>query len=139
MKNEPAKQKRRAAYGLGHRGETDETIDRTRQFILSLDLDFIQIAPIFILPGSPSYQAYVEQTDDEFWRTNTLQPKHLRELPLPDCTLTTEQLKSHALKIYREFYFRPRQVLRGLKRLRNIDDLSRAVRTSRTLLPTGVA
>ncbi len=126
-------------FTLGHRGETDETIDRTRLFILSLDLDFIQISPIFILPGSPSYQAYVEQTGDDFWRANTLEPKHLIELPLPECTLTTKQLKSHALTIYREFYFRPRQVLRGLKRLRNIDDLSRAVRTSRTLLPTGVA
>ena len=126
-----------AFFTIGHQGETAETIEETKNFILSLDLDFIQVSPIFMLPGSPLHTEYVERTQDDFWRRNTLDPQHLIELPLLDCELSTAELKDHALSIYRSFYFRPRQVLRGLTRMRNMGDVSRAIRASKSLLSRG--
>jgi radical SAM superfamily enzyme YgiQ (UPF0313 family) len=126
-----------AFFTIGHKGETTETIEQTRSFILSLDLDFIQVAPIFMLPGSSIHEDYVERTGDDFWRRNTLEPQPLLELPLLDCNLSTAELKAHAVSIYRSFYFRPRQVLRGLSRMRNIGDVSRAIRASNSLLRLG--
>ncbi len=100
-------------FTLGNPGETHETIARSKAFVLSLDLDFIQVAPIFMLPGSPMYNTHVERTGDDFWRQHTLDLKPLDALPFLDTELTTEELKAAALDIYRSFYLRPRTYFRA--------------------------
>ncbi len=99
-------------FTLGNPGETPETVARTKAFILSLDLDFIQIAPIFMLPGSPMYTTYVDRTGHDLWRAHTLDLEPLTDLPYLDTELTTADLKAAALDIYRSFYLRPRQYFR---------------------------
>ncbi len=121
-------------FTLGHPGETLATVARTKRFILSLDLDFIQVAPIFMLPGSPMYQEWVERTGDDFWREHTLHLTELRELPFLDTELTTQELKDATLDIYRSFYFRPRQLVRGVKRVRTKTQLKRAINAARGVL-----
>ncbi len=121
-------------FVLGNPGETLQTLQTTKRFILSLDLDFIQVAPIFMLPGSPLYVEYVERTGDDFWRRHSLDLQPLQELPYLDTELTTAELKAAAMDIYRSFYFRPRQVWRGVKRMRRPRELKRAWGAARGLL-----
>ncbi len=123
---------------LGSPGETAQSIETTKRFILSLDLDFIQVAPIFMLPGSPLYIEYVERTGDDFWRQHSLDLQPLKELPYLDTELTTADLKAAAMDIYRSFYFRPRQVWRGISRMRRPRELKRAWGAARGLLAGAV-
>jgi radical SAM superfamily enzyme YgiQ (UPF0313 family) len=121
-------------FVLGSPGETTQSVERTKRFILSLDLDFIQVAPIFMLPGSPLYLEYVERTGDDFWRQHSLDLKPLKELPFLDTELTTAELKAAAMDIYRSFYFRPRQIWRGVRRMRRPREMRRAWQAARGLL-----
>jgi anaerobic magnesium-protoporphyrin IX monomethyl ester cyclase len=121
-------------FVLGNPGETKESLERSKRFILSLDLDFIQVAPIFMLPGSPLYKRYVEQTGDDFWRRHSVDLQPLTQLPYLDTELTGPELKAAAMDIYRSFYFRPRQVWRGLKRMRRPKELRRAWNAAKGLL-----
>jgi radical SAM superfamily enzyme YgiQ (UPF0313 family) len=127
-------------FSIGHPGETEKTLAETTAFLLSLDLDFIQVSPIFMLPGSPLYKEFVEQTGRDLWREHTLNPTQLKELPLVDCSLTTTELKGHALAVYRAFYFRPRQILRTMRRFRDSGNASHALRAARSLVlkPPGI-
>ena len=115
--------KTKGFFMLGHPSETEETVEKTICFALSLKLDDAVTTINTPIPGSPQY-AQVPQygTLDE---TNWAEYNYWRPVFIPN-GLTSEYLTRKHKEFYRRFYLRPKVLLRyflsffgrgGLRRL----------------------
>ncbi len=100
-------------FMVGSPGETAESVDQTLRLMLSLPLDFVQIAPIFYPPNTEIYSRLVKMTGIDHWREYTLYPDHPVQLPVMDTYFSSRQeLYEQVKKMYLRFYLRPSQLLK---------------------------
>lgn len=101
--------KTKGFFIIGHPTETIATIDKTIKMACSLPLDDVVATINTPIPGSPQYAEISKYgTLDE---TDWSQFNYWRPVFVPH-GLTQEILKAKHKKFYREFYIRPRQLLR---------------------------
>jgi radical SAM superfamily enzyme YgiQ (UPF0313 family) len=122
-----------AAYMVGNIGETRETMEQTLAFAKEMDTDMVQFFPIMLYPGTESYdwakeKGYIMTTDFSKWLTEDGQY---------DCVLSTPELTNQDLfnfcdRALREYYFRPKFMVR--KTLQNILHPGEAYRNVRSSL-----
>jgi anaerobic magnesium-protoporphyrin IX monomethyl ester cyclase len=94
---------------IGHPGETEETIEQTIQFALSIPLDDVVVTLNTPLPGTAQYRTAQEygRLDNADWsKYNMWNPVFIPK------GLTTEILLKKHHEFYRRFYLRPRIVKR---------------------------
>jgi anaerobic magnesium-protoporphyrin IX monomethyl ester cyclase len=112
-------------FMLGLPGETEETIRRTRDYILSLSLDDFNLTKFTPFPGAacaPTLGQHGEVTEN--WELANC----LNVLFVPE-GLTAERLDEHFREIYRAYYKRLRVLARyGLLMLKLGDSRKRLVR-----------
>jgi len=93
---------------IGLPGETMQTISETRQFALSIPLDYLQMSFLCVFPGTE----IVEHADtfgvyDNDWNSmNIWTPNFIPH------GLTREILVKESKKIFRAFYFRPKIIIK---------------------------
>lgn len=113
-------------FMLGCDGDTLQTIRRTVDFSLRLDLDFAQYNKTTSLAGTEMYNRLMQKTGDDFWARYTL---HKTEpdwiLPKLGTSLSDAVVEREIARAYRKFYFRPSYVIRRLAKLRSVDELTR--------------
>ena len=102
---------------LGIPGESASSIDRTKHFLRTAALDYVQISPYWPVPKTPVYDAIVRTTGKDVWRDIIVHGPQ-DDLPLHDTPYTMHQLYEIASGMYSAFYIKPHRVL---KLLRNID------------------
>jgi radical SAM superfamily enzyme YgiQ (UPF0313 family) len=109
---------------LGNPGETEETIEQTIQFSLSIPLDDVVVTLNTPLPGTAQYQTAQEygRLDNADWSKYNMWnpvfiPKHLN---------TEILLKKHR-EFYRRFYLRPRIMARYMKSIFSLSGLRRSM------------
>ncbi|MBU1084264.1 MAG: radical SAM protein [Candidatus Omnitrophota bacterium] len=98
---------------IGHPTETLESIQETIDFIKKIDLDIFQMSHMVPFPGTELYEKaeqygkFVNNWDD----MNIWTPLFIPE------GLTQDMLEREAKRAYREFYFRPRPILKYFSRM----------------------
>lgn len=124
----------RAFFMLGLPGETEETMQQTIDFAKSLDLDVAVFHITTPLPGTELYEGAIERGElsrDVDW------DKYLmfsaEDLPYVPAGLTRDVMREYHRKAYREFYLRPKFILRQISRIRTREDLSRYARAFTTV------
>lgn len=110
----------RAAFMFGNPGETIETMQRTIDFAKSLDPDICIFNITTPYPGTQMFnwayeKGYLKTLD---WADYDL-ANSVMELP----TVTRDEINRMYRIAYRQFYFRPRYLLRRLWRLRTWEDV----------------
>ena len=128
-----------AYFMIGAPEETSEDILATIEYMKKLDPDFVHIGIVTPFPCTDLYTLGLEKGlyKEDYWQKFSLNPtkefvphfweEHLSRLEL-------EELLKLA---YREFYMRPRYILRELFKVRSVRELARKVRAGiRTLLYT---
>jgi radical SAM superfamily enzyme YgiQ (UPF0313 family) len=116
--------KAHASFMLGNVGETLETVKETISFAKSLDLDnatFFITAPF---PGTDLYRIAQDLghiSQDTKWEA--FAPITVQQPILVQDNLTSKDLIYWQKKAFREFYLRPRYIIRRLYRLRSIGEL----------------
>lgn len=106
------------AYGsfiLGSPGETPETLQETRDFILEYPLAFVGLLFFTPLPGShffegKKYAEYGTVVNEDFSIYNCFDG-----LPFVPHGMTEDYLRSFRAKLYRDFYLRPSRILREMQ------------------------
>lgn len=101
---------------IGLPGETLETINETRKFVLSLPLDYFQMSFLNAFPGTDIYNNFMKYGTfvNDWDKMNIWTPNFLPN------GLTFEALAIEQKKIFRSFYFRPKIVLNfGIQILRS--------------------
>lgn len=106
-------------FMIGCPGETPETIEETRRFILDNPLGFIVICFFTPMPGTfywdqKEYLKYGELISTDFSIFNTF-----AGIPFVPHGLTADDLSQARSRIYRDFYLRPNRLARELRHLVN--------------------
>ena len=90
---------------FGLPGETEETIKKTIEFAKSIPLDRAQFLLFDLLPGSELWFQHKDEVKRDYSK------RCFRDsIWIPD-TITEEKLKYWQSRAFREFFFRPRQII----------------------------
>lgn len=121
----------RAAFMFGNPSETLESMRRSIDFAKELDPDLAVFNVATPYPGTQMFdwakrEGYLRTLD---WSEYDL-ANSVMELP----TVSTEDINRMYRIAYREFYFRPRFLLRRLLRVRNFDDIRMHIQALRSIL-----
>jgi hopanoid biosynthesis associated radical SAM protein HpnJ len=112
---------------LGLPGETRETIRQTMDFAREMDLDTIQVSLATPYPGT---ELYAQAVANGWLKTDSLIDNlgfQGAAIQYPD--LTTEEIYRAVEDFYKQFYFRPRPILRILGEMaRDRDECARRLR-----------
>lgn len=112
---------------IGNPLETPETVRMTRDMLMDLPIDFVQISHLFPLPNTPLYNDIVAQTGVDTWRNHILEGAPSKPYALLDTALTSEDIEKMVTQLYTDFYFRPRFAKLALKRLRYPEVIKRGM------------
>jgi radical SAM superfamily enzyme YgiQ (UPF0313 family) len=99
-----------ALFMLGNRGETKGTMERTITFAKTLKTDYAQFAIAVPYPGTPLY-AYIEKHGRFLTREWPRYGIFGEPVVFEAGGITKELLLSMHRRAYREFYFRPGQII----------------------------
>jgi len=113
-------------FMVGLPGETAETIDETARFAASLDVDFAKFSITMPLPGTPLYDSWAENLNDEDRFDFSI------HRPGPDLydhpSFAWPELEAHTRRAYQTFYGRPSYVARRVRRALRRGHLARELR-----------
>ncbi len=101
-------------FMIGLPQDTKESIEKTLNLMLELDLDFMQLNKFTMLPHSAIYEDYKKETGKDFWREYTLGKATLDDFKRDYLKLTDEELDAYLEQGYRRFYYRPKYIWQKL-------------------------
>ena len=101
-------------FMIGLPQDTKESIEKTLNLMLELDLDFMQLNKFTMLPHSQIYEDYKKETGRDFWREYTLGKVTLDDFKRDYLKLTDEELDEYLERGYRKFYYRPKYIWKKL-------------------------
>ncbi|MDL2279356.1 B12-binding domain-containing radical SAM protein [Desulfovibrio sp. OttesenSCG-928-G11] len=100
---------------LGSPGETRDTLKETRDFVLNYPLSFIGLLFFTPLPGSYFYENARYKQYGEIIDTDLTHYNCFDGLPFVATGLSAEFLRAFRTKLYKDFYLRPKRLIRELK------------------------
>ena len=121
-------------FMIGNPGETNETAKQTIELAKKLDPDTAQFTIATPFPGTELYQMFIssgrelkEFKDYTFYNDVVFTPENM----------TKEQLLEIHKQAYKEFYLRPRYMLKAVKRLSSVSSIKRTIAGFRALVKIG--
>lgn len=123
-------------FMAGCPGETKETLEKTLEYAKKLNPDTAQFYPLMVYPGTKAYswakdKGYLLTEDYSKWLTE--EGLHATVLERPE--LSSQYLLDFCDRARREFYLRPRYILRkGWQSLLSVSELKRNVKGFRNLV-----
>lgn len=114
-------------FMLGLPGETEDTIRETIAFMKKLDPDYIQFYIATPFPGTEFFDMAVKNGWIKELKWDHLYNGLTDILEYPG--LSNKKLLYYQKKAYREFYFRPRRILKEIGRIRSLRDIGNYIRT----------
>jgi len=121
-------------FMIGNPGETIETANQTINFAKRMNPDSAQFTIATPFPGTELYQIFLSQNHDlkEFkdyrWYNNVVFVSN---------GMTKEQLLKLHKRAYKEFYLRPRYLIKSIKRLKSLTSIKQTIAGFKTLLNVG--
>jgi radical SAM superfamily enzyme YgiQ (UPF0313 family) len=112
-------------FMIGLPDETKQTVEKTINLMLELDLDFVQLNKFVPIPGSEVYEQIKNETGEDFWRDYTLGKVNLEDFKPYKINLTPQKLDHYLEKGYKAFYYRPKYIWRKLIAVRSFKELYR--------------
>ena len=128
-----------ASYILGLPGETYETGLKTIKFAKELDTLYAQFNLLVPYPATAVYDYAISRgllKSRDWSRYISITSMTEIEAPFIPEGMTQEQLMSLQKRAYREFYFRPKMVLRHLRRMLSNWDSRKYYQLAKVLLQT---
>lgn len=113
----------RADFIVGTPGETMESLERTFDFAVAMDLDYVQFNKFVPLPGTQLYRMLTEQGYVfDFTQYSTGISDNAAAMYVPE-EMTAEGYGSALDRGYRRFYLRPTYLAKRLLAIRSFDEL----------------
>ncbi|MBU0963398.1 MAG: B12-binding domain-containing radical SAM protein [Nanoarchaeota archaeon] len=113
---------------LGCPGETEDSMNRTIALSKKYPFDYVQFTRMVALPRTELYQQFINEKKYDYWLEYT-QGKHLdKQIDLVGTKLTDEQVVNAVKRGYKEFYFRPKQIIKTLSQSRSLEETFRYIK-----------
>lgn len=110
---------------VGAPGETKETVEKTMQFAMKLDLDYVQFSKCLAKPLTPLWKDMVSSTGQDYWKNWVLGLETDKVLPRPWTKLTNNEIDTLAKWAYIKYHSRPMFLLRSAFGCRSFDEFLR--------------
>ncbi|MGM0439199.1 MAG: B12-binding domain-containing radical SAM protein [Patescibacteria group bacterium] len=109
----------RASFIVGSPHETKETLQKTLDFTLENNIDFVNFSVFNMFPGSEIHEHFKGESELEGFegyhtRSHTFTPEGMSE----------EEFDNYVSKMYKRFYLRPSYAWERIKGLETIDQIS---------------
>jgi radical SAM superfamily enzyme YgiQ (UPF0313 family) len=124
-------------FMIGCPGDTHETVKKTLDLAMELDLDFAQFNGVRALPGTELYDMVLPEQGEDFWRQYIIDPSKSSFIARARCSLTQEEINRYLRQFYLKFYFRPKYIWGRLKRLRSWEELKKYSKAGWDMLVKG--
>lgn len=121
----------RAAFMFGNPGETTASLRRTIDFSIELDPD---IAIFNITTPYPGTQMFRWALENGYLKTLDWSDYDLANTVMELPTISTEQINKMYRTAYREFYFRPKYMLRRLLAMRSWSEIKMNLQALRSVM-----
>lgn len=118
-------------FMIGNPGETVETVKQTIAFAKKLDPDTAQFTKTTPFPGTELYQLFLSQGVDA---KNFKNYRWYNDVLFVPKGMTKEQLTTLHKQAYREFYLRPKYIVKSLWRLKSMRTLKQTAAGFEALL-----
>jgi radical SAM superfamily enzyme YgiQ (UPF0313 family) len=123
--------KAQAFFLFGIPGEDQATIRQTIEFAKELDPDSVQFAVAIPHPGTQLY----EECQRNGWLVyNSWADFASKHSLIATEKLSKEEVERARVQAYREFYFRPRFILKTALGIRSLQDVKRILRSARSIV-----
>jgi anaerobic magnesium-protoporphyrin IX monomethyl ester cyclase len=128
-----------ANFMIGYLEESMDTYERTVEFIKELDPDHVNIFITTVLPATDLYFEALERgiLKTDVWRDfaqGRIPCVDMRGLRLPGKDYGVDDLENMLARAYRRIYFRPRFILKKLRRVRSPEQISRYLKQGTAML-----
>ncbi len=124
-------------FMFGNPGETEESIRKTIDFALSLDLTYATFTKTMAKPKSYYDELNIKNTGFDYWREYVL-GRCSERTPIRTWTnLDDKLLTKYVKEAFYRFYFRPSHIINTLKELRSLGQIVRYMRSSVKFLFSG--
>lgn len=121
----------RTTFIFGNPGETVESMRRTIDFAKELEPDIVMFNILVPLPGTEIHKWAKEKG---YLRTRNWQDYDAANVMVELPTVASDEINRMYRTAHREFYFRPRYLLRRLMKLRSLEDIKMSIRAFCSLL-----
>lgn len=121
-------------FMIGSPGETRETIKKTINFSIELDLDYVQFTKTTAFTNTELYQRYIRESGNDHWREFTLNPEIKKELPLIGTKITVKEALRWVRWAYIRFFFRFRYIYKAVRRLKSWLEFKNEVKAALCLI-----
>lgn len=112
-------------FVIGLPGETRQSVRSTIDIMRSLDLDYVQVSPLFTPPRTELYGLLKRERGVDFWADYTVDLEE-RILPRYGTSLTDHEIKQYCRKAYLKFYMRPGYIVKKILAFRSAGDLKQS-------------
>jgi len=121
-------------FMFGFPYDSRETVEQTIQFAKKLSPDQVQFSINMCYPGTSLYE-YAKEND--LLLTSSFKEFDMTHGPVvKTMDMEREELEHILARAYREFYFRPRYIFQTLFNINNFDEVTRVLRSMKSLLKT---
>ena len=110
----------RGSFMLAIPGETKEKAIKTIKFAIELDLDYAQFLPTYPEYGTKLYEVALKEG-----KLNENYYGRKKAAYIPDGYKNAEEIEKMINLAYKKFYFRPKYILKTLKKIKSIDDIKK--------------
>jgi radical SAM superfamily enzyme YgiQ (UPF0313 family) len=120
-------------FMVGNPHEDASTIRQTIRLALELDLDYAQFSKVTPMPATEMYTLLLKETGRDYWREH-IEAGVDEDIPRPLCKMTDAEIQRWTKLAYVRFYYRPKYILRAMRRLQSGEELVRSVKTAWAML-----
>lgn len=126
----------RGSFIIGHREETQETLQETVDFAKEMELDLFQLSIMTPYPGTQLYQ----EAKQKGWLLHEDYARYgQNEVIMKPAHLTPQEILEFEKRSFFQFYLRPSVVRTQLKRLTNVAQVKDLIISFRALILNGGA
>ena len=120
-------------FMVGNPYETEASIRQTIRLSLELDLDYAQFSKVTPMPATEMYTLLLRETGRDYWREH-IENGSDEDIPRPLCEMTDAEIQRWTRLAYLRFYYRPKYMLRALRRMKSGEEFTRSVKTAAQML-----
>ncbi len=114
-----------AFFMLGSPGETKKTIKKTISLAIALEPEFVQFTRLNPFSGSELYMDYLQKTGNDVWLDFSMGKTECKDVIMPQSNFTKKKLDKLVARAYRQFYFRPRYMIKKIKEVNSLEKLTK--------------
>ncbi len=118
----------RADFIVGTPGETKDSMERTLEFAIQMNMDFAHFNKFTPYPGTELYHRLIDEGYTfDFVTRSCSQLDHTYTMYSPD-GMTGEELSSFVDKAYKSYYLRSEYIFKQLSKIRSLTDVDRMIK-----------